>query len=169
MADGLRGSIRVEGLDQLRRALQRLPEEVQAKVLPNAVAKGIRPILKEAKSIVAASAFDTGSLHRNIRATRGVRRSTEASSFVSVRRLSRKRIAALRAKQKASGKKINRIINDPFYWKFIEFGTSKMAARSFLRTAFNSKKEDSLEATRTALREGVEREAKKLAWGSGAK
>jgi HK97 gp10 family phage protein len=35
---------------------------------------------------------------------------------------------------------------DAYYWRYIEFGTSKMAARPFLRPAFEAKKEAAIEA-----------------------
>ena len=51
--------------------------------------------------------------------------------------------------------------NDPFYWRFVEFGTSKMPAQPFLQPAFVSKKEQAAREIITTLRDDILREAKK--------
>mgnify|MGYP001594404085 CR=1 FL=1 len=74
----------MEGLDGLRIALRELPDRIQSKVLQDAVAKGAVVVRNEAR---AGPLVDTGLLRRSIRSTRGKRRDSEASAFVSVRRL----------------------------------------------------------------------------------
>jgi HK97 gp10 family phage protein len=44
---------------------------------------------------------------------------------------------------------------DAFYWRFFEFGSSKMAARPFIRPSFDSKKDEALRAMRTKLAEKI--------------
>jgi HK97 gp10 family phage protein len=51
---------------------------------------------------------------------------------------------------------------DAFYWFWIEFGTSKLPAKSFIRPAFDTKKEAAAEEIKRALAEGVKRQAEKL-------
>jgi HK97 gp10 family phage protein len=44
---------------------------------------------------------------------------------------------------------------DAYYYKFIEFGTSKMAARPFMRPAFEAMKGQALDAMRDKMREKI--------------
>lgn len=42
-----------------------------------------------------------------------------------------------------------------FYGRFVEHGTSKMAAKPFIRPAYDAKREEAMQAARTRLREGL--------------
>ena len=156
-------SVSVEGLEGLRIALRELPGQVQAKTLSGAVAAGARVILEEARRQVRV---DTGLLKRMLRATRGVRRSTDAAAFVTVRRLSNKKIAEYKKK---TGKAAATNPDDPFYWSILEFGKSTRTAHPFIRPAFAIARMDALEKIKDALRKGIQREARKLAWPKGSK
>jgi HK97 gp10 family phage protein len=48
-----------------------------------------------------------------------------------------------------------------WYWKFVEFGTEKMAARPFIRPAFEAMKMDALERMRQYAAARIEKEAGK--------
>jgi len=52
---------------------------------------------------------------------------------------------------------------DFYYWRFIEFGTSKMPARSFLRAAFEANKAALPNITRDALATGIAKAVQKMA------
>lgn len=45
--------------------------------------------------------------------------------------------------------------SEAFYLKFHEWGTSKMAARPFMRPAFERKRKEALEATHKVIKEGL--------------
>lgn len=45
--------------------------------------------------------------------------------------------------------------SEAFYLKFHEYGTSKMAARPFMRPAFERKRKEALEATHKVIKEGL--------------
>lgn len=45
--------------------------------------------------------------------------------------------------------------SEAFYLKFYEYGTSKQAARPFMRPAFERKKKEALEKTKEVIREGL--------------
>lgn len=157
-------SMRIEGLADLQRALKELPERLQKKALATAVAKGARVIGRDAQSRVPVlKKFDSrrtpGLLKRLIRVSRGVRRTTEAAAFVSVRRMNRKQIARFKAK---TGYKGADNPFDPFYWRFVEFGTSKMAAQPFLRPAFEAQKELAARTIGDELAVAIEKEARQL-------
>ena len=164
MASGIRTSIKVEGLNELRIALQELPIKAQERVLPGAVAKGAVVIRNLARKYAPTLKIPTprriaGLLRRMIRSTRGVRRATEATAFVSVRRLSAKAITKFK---RMTGKGSSENQNDPFYWRFQEFGTAKMAAKPFLRPAFDQGKEQAVQVIKDELSAGIEREITKL-------
>lgn len=170
MADGLRMSVRIEGLDELRVALQELPVKLQEKTLAAAVVKGARVVLARARKLVPVmDASDAtpallkrrtpGLLRRMLRVTRGVRRNTEAAAFVSVRRPSTK--AVMRFKRE-TGRKSAENPNDPFYWSILEFGKSTRTARPFIRPAFEQTKREAAEAIKEALRRGIEKAASEL-------
>lgn len=63
-------------------------------------------------------------------------------------------------KSRLAGKKRN-VSRDSFYWRFQEFGTSKMPAHPFMRPAFDKKKEEAAEAIRAYLAARIEKEAAK--------
>ena len=65
-------------------------------------------------------------------------------------------------KYRFQGKKKN-LSQDAWYWRFIEFGTIKMAARPFLRPALEVKRQEAIDAITTRLASRIEAEAKKLA------
>ena len=160
---GYAGGMKIGGLEALRKALRELPEKIQSRVLSGAVAGGARVVLKEARARVR---IDTGLLRRMLRATRGKRNGSEAAAFVTVRRLSKKKIAAYKRK---TGKGSASNVLDPFYWSILEFGKSTRTAHPFIRPAFNATKKEAAEEIKKALQAGIEKEAKKLSWGRGAK
>lgn len=50
-----------------------------------------------------------------------------------------------------------------FYGRFVEFGTSKQAAKPFLRPAFDAKKEESLTIFKEKLAANIEKQRQKIA------
>lgn len=163
-------SMQMEGLEELRRALRMLPENVQKNVLASATQKGAIVIRDDARPRVpvlqqADPRRKAGALRDAVRATRGKRNGSVGSAFVYVRMLTKKAIAKFKRGRAAAGLRVKGAANpdDPFYWRFVEFGTSKMAARPFLRPAFEAKKIDAAERIKDALREGIEKEAAKVA------
>ena len=52
--------------------------------------------------------------------------------------------------------------NTPWYWRFVEFGTSKMEAKPFLTRAFESQKYSANNTIIAALKKGVAKQAAKL-------
>lgn len=166
--------IKVEGLRELRQALiTTIPREMQGKVLQRALAAGTKLIVEDAQT---RAPVKTGRLSRAIYATRDSRNSSGIyeARVVTVRR----------------GKKFQKTNRDAYYWKFIEFGhrtgarkgqylqkldgrrshgravkaTGFVAARPFMRPAFEAKKYQALEAIQKRLRIEIDRAAKKASW-----
>lgn len=157
---GISASMKIEGLDNLRRALRELPEKVQARQLANATAAGGRVILKKARALVPV---DTGLLQRMLRVTRGKRKDSYATAYVTVRRLVMSKVKAF---IKGTGKKSSANRQDPYYWQVLEFGKTARTKHPFIRPAFDAEKENAAAAMKKALAEGIEKEARKLSWGN---
>ena len=51
---------------------------------------------------------------------------------------------------------------DAWYWRFVEFGTRKMAARPFLRPALESRRRQAVDAIKQRLTQRIEIEARAL-------
>lgn len=145
MADG---TVQLTGFKELHDALLKLPDRVAKNALRAAVNAGASTIKKQ---VLANAPTDTGLLKKNIyqkqiREASGQYRQTFA---VGVRQG--------RARNKDGSKK-----ELPFYWRFMEFGTSKMPARPFIRPAFEAKKEEAVEAIGKKLDERIQKYASEL-------
>ncbi len=89
-----------------------------------------------------------GTIRKHIRIWRRRVTPFAATYYVGVAALTKKAISAFKQR---FGKTGAENWDDPFYWRFLEFGTSKMAAQPFLRPAFEAQK---MESVRVALDEG---------------
>lgn len=137
--------MRVVGLAELTKAMRELPVEVHASALRPAVSAAAGVVQKDAR---LRAPRDTGTLAKAIYRTRSrsLSSGTMETAIVGVR----------------FGKRYRKRGQDAWYWKFIEFGTSKMAARPFLRPAFESTKKKQLDAMVLSLKKGIARAAEKL-------
>lgn len=159
MAGNEWGSAKIEGLKELNEALKKLPENVAKNVLRGATNAGAAEIRKEAKlrapvytgTLIAKDHPPPGTLKKAIMQRQMRQLSSLVKQVVHVGVRSGKGV-----KDKA-GRSL-----DAYYWRFVEFGTSKMAARPFLRPAFEAKKLAAVEAIRKYLAERIPREAAKL-------
>lgn len=134
MADSV--TVKVEGLDDLRRALMALPEKLRRKALMGPMRKAMKVVLQAARD--AAPVLQAPNPRRTpgtvrkalaVRTSKESRRVGNVGLFVNVRPLNKARA------QKAVKKGLVARSVDPFYWKFLEFGTRKMGARPFLKPA----------------------------------
>ncbi len=142
-------TMQLKGFKELASALRELPQRVSRNALRAAVNAGATEIKKEAR---IQSPVDTGLLKKNlyqkqVREASGPNRQT---FYVGVRQ------GVVRNKD---GTKKDM----PFYWKFMEFGTSKLPAAPFLRPAFESKKEDAVKRISEKLDERIQKYAVELA------
>ena len=153
--------VHVQGLDQLARAMKELPKRVARNSLRAAVYAGAKLIRDEAKlkAPVAVAPLGPnqpppGTLKRSVI----MKQIPELSSaerqtfFVTVRH---------GKKYRKQGKK-GQLSQDAWYWRFVEFGTVKMAARPFLRPAFEGKKRAAVQAIQDRLAQRIERAAQEL-------
>lgn len=140
--------VQVHGLRELREALTRkIPAEMQGKVLQEALSAGARPIVQAAKTLAPSR---TGRLRKAIFSFRDKSGSTPT-----------RQVRAIRPRM---GKRFQKGNRDAFYWRFVEFGTAKMAAHPFMRPAFQARAGDALKAIRERLAKAIEKAARKAAW-----
>ncbi len=121
----------VHGIEDLKAKLLAITPALRKRVLRNALSAGARVVRDEAKRNVPVLASAVRAPYRapgtvkkaiRVRSSKIARRSGDVGVFVNVKP----------AKSGARGAKSR---TDPFYWRFLEFGTRKMRARPFLKSA----------------------------------
>lgn len=133
----------ISGMAELAKTLGGLAANVQRNALRKAVSSGAAIIRNEARAIAPV---DTGEMRRDVQMKRERTADSQIATYaVYVRSGKKSRLAG-----KARG-----VERDSFYWRFVEFGTSKMAARPFMRPAFEAKKNEAAEMIRDTLRQRI--------------
>jgi len=148
MADAMK----LTGFKELAAALRELGPRIARNTLRRSVSSAAVVIRNEAR---AKAPVDTGEMKKDIMIKRERDSKDQMSARYSVFVRSGK-------KSRLAGKKrdVNR---DSFYWRFVEFGTSKMAAKPFLRPAFEAQKENAVKRIGESLDEGIQKAARELA------
>jgi HK97 gp10 family phage protein len=128
-------TVRLQGVEELKRVLARVPDKLRRKGLLKALRVSARLVRDDAR--LAAPVRQTRKInHRpgtvkraiSIRTSKFARRAGDVGVFVSVRPLRGARQIRLGAAGANNP-------NDPYYWRFLEFGTRKLTPRPFLRPA----------------------------------
>jgi HK97 gp10 family phage protein len=138
MADEIKLSI--GGIDELKRQLADLPEKLRRRGLLNALRRAARVIREAARAKAPVLAmpvkYRTPGLVRrkiSVRTSKFARQAGDVGVFVGVRpALGAKFRGGVQVRASARGA---RSPQDPFYWRFVEFGTRKMRARPYLTPA----------------------------------
>ena len=120
-------TIKIENLTALQRDFSNLTSKMQRAVLRDALRSAARPVVASAKSKVPTR---TGALKRGIAQRVSVKASGKAEAIIGFDR-----------KQ--------------FYGRFAELGTSKMAARPFLRPALDESQQKIEQAFVEAINRGI--------------
>jgi len=126
-------TVQVKGLDELKRKLADVPKALRKRVLRNALAAGAREVRDVAKrnapvlnlgTSMKAPYRKAGTVRDaiRVRTSKADRKAGDVGVFVNVR-------------PAKAGQRGAKNPNDPFYWRFLEFGTKKMPARPFLQRA----------------------------------
>ncbi len=120
MADNV--TVKVNGIDELKRALAALPSKLRRKALVKALRAGAKVVQKAARAAVPVLATSTayrtrGLLKRKltVRVSKESRSQGNVGVFVNVKPFG-----------KGGGAK-NKL--DPFYWRFVAFGTKAHAIK----------------------------------------
>lgn len=137
----------VDGLRELERKLLALPDKVNRQVLRKAVSDGAAVVRDEMRlrapiytGPVSQGHPPPGTLKKAIYMAHARTSHLGYEAFV------------VGVRHGKSQQKFNR---DAFYFRFVEFGTKFMAAKPFMRPAFDVKKEAALEAIKTSLADGI--------------
>lgn len=168
---------RLSGLEALKKNLAEIDLDLQTKFARQAVSGGAYVIVREARRIVKTKNFRKVS-----RNAKGERVLTNKAGLVLTGALL-ENIAAKREKNPGPGlvrfsvgvrhgpkaKRARKVVsyngtkakvtyeNDPFYFWMLEFGTSKMEAKPFLRPAFEAMKEKASGLMVDRLRKNIEK------------
>lgn len=134
MADGL--TITLDGVDELKRALKDASVQIRTKAVRGALREAGKVIQGAARAAAPVLAVPTarrksGTVKKNIftRVSKFAKQDGNEGVYINVRSIR----GAARVKRLGKAGAANP--NDPYYWRFLEFGTRKMAPRPFLRPA----------------------------------
>ncbi|CDH00365.1 HK97-gp10 family putative phage morphogenesis protein [Xenorhabdus bovienii] len=134
------------GLREIARDLELLSKAENTKVLRQATYAGATVLRDEARQKAPKR---TGKLARNIVASNQKIRKGEASAGVYVRGANAKGTNSDKS-MKASDSR------NAYYWRFLENGTSKMAAQPFIRPAFDRKSDEAAEFAMKRLNQAID-------------
>lgn len=150
--------IKIEGLDELKKSLIDLNAQFQKKALQSAMVAAAGVLVRAAKKQAQEQGLElSGDLLRNIAMKR--ERKPKAGTIqynVGVRHGK----GAKKTRKIVLYRGLRKIVyyeNDPWYWWFHEFGTSKMPPRPFIRPAFEASQQLMISAMTAKLRKSIEK------------
>lgn len=151
MPDIKSGTIQISGLSALEKTLAALPDKLARNILKGAIRAGAVVIQKDARTKAPRSTephqlgkgsksekIQPGHLKKNIKVRLAPRKKREVPIEYWVY-----------------------VSSKAWYWKFVEFGTSKMSSKPFMRSAFDAKKAEATERIREYLSTRIDKEAAK--------
>jgi HK97 gp10 family phage protein len=152
----------VEGLKEVTEAFRKLPKDLRRVALNEAVMAAARIVRNEARATFRRKWKErTGRLARAI-VMKGIKEKTtdtrvtyyvlvkkNATSFARNRR-------ALDLTKRTAGQRKGEAAGSTFYWRFLEFGTSYIRARPFMRPAFEAKVGDAISAIRDVSKKSIQ-------------
>ena len=121
----------------LIKALNQFPVRIQKNVMVGAIRAGSNVVRDEARRLAP---IDTGNLKKSI---------------ATIRRKGDRNTVQFSVTPSKGGK------HDGWYAHFLEFGTSNMSAKPFLRPAFESKQDEVLQATKEYIANRLPNEVEK--------
>lgn len=149
-------AVNITGVSEIKQAMSQLSSDLQQKVGRKMVAAAANVVKKQAKANVQAKGLiKTRTLVNNI----VIKRETKAPAGtiqynVGVRHgknLTRKQKQAVKF-VRSSGRIGKRYLNDPYYWRFLEFQTVRRAGTPFLGPALEQKQSESVDQMRQVLK-----------------
>lgn len=161
-------SVRVEGVKEVADRLRALPAELGSKgggPLRAALFAGAKRLREAAK---ARAPRKTGNLVDNIIVYRSRNPRAEGATehySIGMRKGTRRYANSASNRRKSRALKKFKTAGAAYYGRFLELGTAKMAARPFLRRAFEESKEAAVDAFRARFLKAVEAAERKLAKG----
>lgn len=138
-------TVRIDGLRELGERMRKLSNEVANKAARSATAAGARLVKDQAKqNLVAKPSVDTRLVHDNVIIKKLGKRDSQYTSehIVTVRKRAYPGDSERTARKVAS---------------FLEFGTVKMDSESFLKPAFDKRKEAAALAIADRLKKAIDK------------
>lgn len=165
--------VHLHGFDDLIKKLRALPDALRKRVLLNALRAGARLVRDSARAatpvLQQSVPYRTSGLVRKsivVRTSKTARQAGDVGVFVNVRpakgakfRTQTSRVFGqlVRTRVQTRGSlRGARSPVDPFYWRFVAFGTRKMRARNFLQAGAN-KLQAALPVIRSALDKWIQK------------
>lgn len=147
--------LKVTGFKELGEKLKALGPKIEANGLRSTAYAGAAVVLKAAKQ-TAAFADRTKTLRKNMVVGQNKLRSKEHSATYSV--FVKKAVYPNTKKNRSLKRVGKKLAGTPpaVYGKFLEYGTSRMRARAWLRPAFAATSDEAIEAMRVRLGKAVE-------------
>jgi len=125
----------IKGLADLERELNQLTLKARASVLRGALNKAVDPVLKAARENVSAQFTErSGTLRKSIQKSATAPRGSNGFT----------------AEAKVG------VTGEGFYGRFLEFGTSKMPARPFMRPAVDAHAQEVVDLFASEMRRRIE-------------
>lgn len=166
---GIKVDMNVTGLDGVLEVLQQLPPEVvstRGGPVVRALRKAAVVIKEQAQATVVRR---TGALANALMVSRGRRLAGGAKGerYIVWMGKFRRKYANTRKNRNAGlvGKRYE-VDGPQFYGRFLEYGTSKMSAKPFLRPAVAARGQQAINVFERELRAGVDAVVRKLAAGA---
>lgn len=147
-------TIKLEGLDDLKRAIQELVGDLKRKVIRAALRDAAAPIARQARANAPVlkkphSYRLPGTLKKSI-VTKASKRFNGQDGEVGV-------FIAVRKRKGLGGKAGARNPFDPFYWRFQEFGTAHQKAQPFMAPAFNANAQKAIQIFQARLKTRIDK------------
>lgn len=151
----------VQGLKELQASLKQLPDNIARNVLRGAVGAGAAVIRKEAQ---AKAPVYTGDVSKGHPPPGTLKRSVVQKQIRELSSLFKQvfYVTVRMGKKYAKQGKGGNLSQNAYYASWVEWGTSKMAARPFMRPAFEGKKEAAVQAIKDYLTQRIPLELAKL-------
>lgn len=125
----------IKGLKELSKALKAFPENIQNNILNSAIRAGIVTIQKEAK--------------KNVPKREGI---LKKAIVIKKRRPKNKNMIKYQLGIRQGSK------DDAYYGHIVEFGSSKMEAKPFMRPALESKADEVINEVRKKMQQRIDKE-----------
>lgn len=147
----------ITGLKELRAALLELPKGIAKNVLRGAVGAGAAVVRVEAKN---RAPQHTGSVSQG-HPPPGTLKKAIYQKQIKEKSNSQQQTFFVGVRQGKHSRNSKKGLLDAFYARFIEFGTSKMSAKPFMRPAFEAKKEAAVQAIKKYMETRIPDEVEK--------
>ena len=150
------GNVQILGIGELSRKFSELAENMKQKTARRMVATAGGIVRKEAKALALSQGLkQTGALIKNtaIKREKNVPEGVE-QYHLGVRHgreLRRAKIDKIFLVKNKSGRVVWKRVDDPFYWRFLEFGTKQINPYRFIQQALNNKQQEAIDAMLSRL------------------